>query len=37
MAVKGCAHLLLILGAASIENRQAIGIALNKNNSDQIP
>jgi hypothetical protein len=36
-AVKGSAHLLLIRGAISIEIKQAIGIALKRNKSSQIP
>jgi hypothetical protein len=36
-AVNGFAHLLLIRGAISIESMQAIGIALKRNKSAQIP
>jgi hypothetical protein len=36
-AIKGLAHLLLILGAHIIENRQLIGIALKRNRSLQMP
>ena len=35
-AVKDCDHLLLPAGAMSIETRQAIGTALNRNRSDQV-
>jgi hypothetical protein len=36
-AVSGWAHLLLIRGAISIEIKQAIGIALKRHKSSQIP